>query len=75
MFDFFGKFGEIIFNIFGFFRDCITGITGFIDSLQSWWESAMVIISVFPRSMVVIVVAAFGLLAVFILVELLRDFL
>lgn len=75
MFDFFEKIGELISNIFGFFQSCIDGITGFIDTLKGWWDTALIILSIFPTPVVVIFVAAFALLLAFVIVELLRDFL
>lgn len=75
MFDFFAKIGEIISNIFGFFHGIIDGITGFVASLQAWWDAAMTIISLFPPSVVAVVGVGFVLLIGFIVVEILRDFL
>lgn len=75
MFDFFAKIGEIISNIFGFFRGIVEGVTGFVDSLQSWWDAAMTIIFAFPPSVVAVVGVGFALLVGFIIIEFLRDFL
>lgn len=75
MLDFFNEIGSVISNIFGFFQSVISSITGFIDSVKSWWAIFMTVLSVFPTPLLAIVGAAFTLLIVFIVIELLRDFL
>lgn len=75
MLDFFAQIGQIIENIFGFFRTVIDAITGYIESVKAWWEILFTILEAFPASVLVIVGAAFTLLVVFIVIELLRDFL
>lgn len=75
MFDFFSKIGELIANFFGFIQDCINGVTGFVDTLKSWWESALLILGMFPDSVVKVIVVAFALLLTFIVIEIARDFL
>lgn len=75
MLDFFNEIGSVIFNVFGFFQTVISSIIGFIDSVKSWWAIFMTVLSVFPTPLLAIVGAAFTLLIVFIVIELLRDFL
>lgn len=62
-------------NIFNFFHSVIDTVTGFIESVSSWWKTMLVIIGMFPPAVVGICVAAFALLLAFVVIEILRDFL
>lgn len=75
MLDFFTKIGEILTNIFEFFQSTIDGVNDFVANIQAWWDTAIVVLSFLPDSLVAFLIAGFLLLLAFIVIELLRDFL
>lgn len=75
MLDWFQGIADTITNIFNFFAGIIDAIGSFVENVKAWWENVLIVLDALPGSVVVIAVAAFVLLLVFIVVELLRDFL
>lgn len=75
MLDWFQGIADTITNIFNFFGGIITAIGDFITNIKAWWDNVLIVLDALPDSVVAIAVAAFVLLLVFIVVELLRDFL
>lgn len=75
MLDWFQGIADTVTNIFNFFAGIIESIGKFIDNIKAWWDNVLIVLDALPDSVVVIAVAAFVLLVVFIVIEFLRDFL
>lgn len=75
MLDILQSIADIFTAILEFFQGIVETISTFIESIKEWWETVLAIISMMPDPIIAICVAAFALLLVFIVIEILRDFL
>lgn len=75
MVEFVNNFGQVITNIFDFFKNTIGTFVAIGDAVSGFFTAAAAIISVLPLGVQAIIYSALALLVGFIVIELTRDYL
>ena len=75
MFSWMEDIGQVITNIFDFFKNTIATFKAIGSSVSGFFQAAHALISVLPPGVQAIIYAALALLLAFIVIELTRDYL